>query len=84
MNVQLCTTADPNYKVDKSVTVQLSLSCTLKDETSVENPTILVATSANISGYNYMYIQEFGRYYFITDIVSVRDGLWAVSGHVDV
>lgn len=84
MNVQLCTTSDPNYKVDKSVTVQLSLSCTLKDETSVENPTILVATNTNISACNYMYIPEFDRYYFITDIVSVRDGLWAVSGHVDV
>lgn len=84
MNVQLCTTSDPNYVVNKTVTTQLTLTCNLKDETSVENPTILVATSNNISGYNYMYIQEFGRYYFITDIVSVRDGLWAVSGHVDV
>ena len=31
-----------------------------------------------------MHIPEFGRYYYITNIVSVRTGLWAISGHVDV
>ena len=28
-------------------------------------------------------IQFEGRYYFITDIRSVRDGLWEITGHVD-
>ncbi|MBR3599318.1 MAG: hypothetical protein IKL53_05490 [Lachnospiraceae bacterium] len=31
-----------------------------------------------------MYIPDFGRYYFINDVVSVRNGLWEVHGHVDV
>ena len=31
-----------------------------------------------------MYISDFGRYYFIEDIISVRDGLWEIHAHVDV
>lgn len=57
----------------------------LKDETSVINPTILVAGISHLfDKYNYMEIPKLGRSYFITDIVSVRKGLVAVSGHCDV
>lgn len=84
MNVSFYTTSDPNYVVNKTITLQASFTCNLKDSTSVENPVILVTSASNPSGYNYMYIQEFGRYYYITDVVSVRNGLWAISGHVDV
>ena len=83
MEVKLCTTPSETYRVDKSVTVQATAECTLKEGTSVENPVILLASS-NISGCNYMYIPDFGRYYFIHDIISVRNGLWEVHGHVDV
>ena len=33
---------------------------------------------------NYIYIPEFNRYYFITDIVSVRTNMWRLNMHVDV
>lgn len=73
-----------NYVVDKSISLQGSIQCTLKDDTSVEDPVILLTTSANISSYNYMWIPAFGRYYFINDVVSVHNNLWEVSAHVDV
>lgn len=38
----------------------------------------------NIFRSNYMYIAEFQRYYFITDIESLNNRLWAIHGHVDV
>ena len=37
-----------------------------------------------MSSYNYCYIPEFKRYYFIDEIVSVKNGIWRVSLHVDV
>lgn len=83
MQVQIGTTPDETYKVDKTFTPTATYECVLKDGTSVENPVLLLNTS-NISGCNYMYIQDFGRYYFINDVVSVRNGLWEVHGHVDV
>lgn len=38
----------------------------------------------NPSSYNYAYIPEFGRYYFISDMVHVSKGLWRISMQVDV
>lgn len=33
---------------------------------------------------NYVYIPDFNRYYFIEDIVSIRNNLWRINMHVDV
>ena len=33
---------------------------------------------------NYAYIPEFNRYYFINDIISIRQNLWQISLSVDV
>lgn len=69
--------------VDKSLSSAYSTSAVLKDNTSVTDPVVLVNVS-NPSRWNYMHIPEFGRYYFIMEITSVREGLWAITGHVDV
>ena len=84
LTVNFYTNSSENYRVDKTITLQATADCLLKEATSVENPVIIINSGSNISGFNYMYIQDFGRYYFITDIVSVRNGVWEVSGHVDV
>lgn len=62
-----------------------TLTGTLKDSTSITNPTIIIR--GNISGLlscNYFKIPSFNRSYFITDITSVREGVIEVSGHTDV
>lgn len=61
----------------------MTLTGTLRGESSVINPSFQIETT-NPSSYNYCYIQEFGRYYFITDITSVRNGLWRIDCSVDV
>lgn len=53
----------------------------LKDGCSVMRPVVLLE-AGNISGCNYAHISEFGRYYFITDIVSVNN-LWEVHMRCD-
>lgn len=56
--------------------------CDLKGETSIINPTIVLHAS-DISGYNYAYIDSFGRYYFMRDITSIANNLWSISLEVD-
>lgn len=52
--------------------------CTLKAPSSVLNPVAIIQTDSNISGCNYAHISSFARYYFITNIVSVSNGIWEV------
>lgn len=57
----------------------------LRGECEITDPVILVPAGAGaFTGLNYFYIEEFGRFYFITKIRSVRTGMVEVSGHVDV
>lgn len=74
--------------VDKELLLQTpDLTGTLRDGTSIIDPVIIV--EANSPGFqanhsNYIYIEAFGRYYYITDIVSINHTLWELHCHVDV
>lgn len=85
MNITLKTCISENNRLSKSFSGSgESHSFDFKGESSVFNPTILIATSSNITGYNYAEISDFGRKYFITDITVIRAGLYQVELHVDV
>lgn len=62
-----------------------SFDCVLKDTSGVINPTIALKLdmSFNVSAYNYAYIPDFERYYFVREWTWER-GLWIASLDVDV
>lgn len=63
----------------------LTLSGYLRSECSVLQPVIVIEMTGNtITQYNYCYIPEFGRYYFINNIESVRTNVWRIHCNVDV
>lgn len=70
-------------KISKNLTNNTHISGTLRNETGVMNPVILIH-SVNPTKFNYVYIPEFNRYYFITDMVSIRTDIWQIKLHVDV
>lgn len=84
LTATLYISASPVEKIGKALTAGGSYSVTLKDTTSVLNPVLILKTSDPVYNYNYLYIQEFGRYYFINDIRSVNNNVWEISAHVDV
>lgn len=84
LSVTLMNNSSPVEQIGKVLTSGPSESCALKENTSVLKPVIIIRSSDNIFSYNYMYIQEFGRYYFIDDIISVNNNLWEIHAHVDV
>lgn len=84
ISVQLMNNNSPVEKIGKSLSSGTSFSCALKDTTSILKPSLIIRSSADIFSYNYMYISDFGRYYFIDDIISLHNDLWEVKGHVDV
>lgn len=82
--ISLYKTASENNRVVKALTSGIELYGELRNQTSVFNPSIRIESDYNISGYNYAYIPEFGRYYYISDITSVRTKCWIISLRCDV
>ena len=83
MQIKFYYNSSEKNKIGKSISRELTMNGNLRDECSVINPTILVEHS-NLSSYNYVYIPEFKRYYFITEMTIVRNNLWRISLKVDV
>lgn len=74
-------------RVDKTL-VQLSeVEGSLRSPTSIITPIFTVQGQldmANLATLNYIYVPDFKRHYFVTDIRGIRTGLWEISGRVDV
>ena len=83
MDVTLYVNNSEREAINKVLTSDTLLTGSLRSETSVINPSIIIEYE-NPSGFNYCYIDEFDRYYFINNIVSVRTGLWRIEMTVDV
>lgn len=83
MDITLYTNSSERQAITKTLSTGYQLTGSLRNESSVINPSILIEIE-NPSGYNYAYISEFNRYYFITDMISVRTNLWRVNMSVDV
>ena len=83
MNIKFYYNSSEKNKIGKSLSSGLTLNGNLRDECSITSPSILVEATSLVD-YNYCYIPEFKRYYFVSEITSVRNGLWRVSLKVDV
>ena len=60
------------------------MECSIKDDCSVLSPSLIIKAGTNtVPAFNYCHIQEFGRYYWITNWSWVR-GVWQCACNVDV
>lgn len=86
MNIQIQQTTSEKNRIGKSISTLYTASGALREGTSIINPVIRIsgANIPSLKNANYMHIPDFNRYYFITDIKSIRNGLIEISGHVDV
>lgn len=73
--------SDPRI-ISKSVTQVTEFVGTLRNETEVVNPVILVEGA--IPTFNYCFIAAFNRYYFVTDIKTVRNNVYEIHLKSDV
>lgn len=74
---------EPMNKISKSPITKFTLEGTLKEESDVSNPVILVQHNNPVEA-NYAFIGQFNRYYYIKEITSVKTGLWRIQMHCDV
>lgn len=83
MQIKLYKNLSEVNTIGKTLTGESVRTGTLKEGCSVLSPSV-VLTGENLSGFNYAYIPQFSRYYFIKEITSVKSGLWEISMRVDV
>ena len=85
MTIKLYNNLSDKLVVDKNITQNGSdVTGTLRENCSIIDPVIkMSAIGTSLLTSNYAYITEFGRYYYITNIVCVGD-LFEVHMHVDV
>ncbi len=83
-NIRLMTNNSADNVAEKDFTTLDTLTGVLKNETSITQPSILIDYVGALQDCNYFYIPQFQRYYFCTDIKSIRRDLWQISGRCDV
>lgn len=80
MNVYLYNNTKRINSTKAAPTAVDTLTCTLKDNCSFINP-VLRIKAATLPTFNYFNFE--GRYYWLTDLVSLANELWEIHGTVD-
>lgn len=62
-------TSDSRY-LNKNITQvgSSAITCTFKDNTSMENPAVIISPDAYNASCNYVYLTDTSRYYYVTDV----------------
>lgn len=83
MDITLYKNNSEKNKINKSLSNGVTITGSLRNESNVVNPAIIINID-NPTPYNYAYISLFSRYYFITEYVSLRTGIWQLNLKSDV
>lgn len=88
MQIHLFSFTKRSNSTGRPATSGWSVDVLLKEETSILRPSFLLKHDplepAEVYDYNYVFCQEFERYYHITNIEAVRNDLWRIDCDVDV
>lgn len=87
MQIDLFVCKSERNRVNKSehMSNRFTLSGYIRKPTSAMNVSIEIEkTNPLLYDYNYMYINEFKRYYFIDEIINTSNKRWIVNASVDV
>lgn len=82
MQLKLYKSLDEKNRIRKTLTDELELNGALRDSSSVMKPAILIQSEP--LEYNYAYIPEFNRYYFINNITAMRNKAFLLELKCDV
>lgn len=84
LTINLYKISDDKNVVTKTLGTALDVSGVARGSFPVTGGTITVETSTDITKYNYCYVQDTGRYYYIDNIDILRNTLYLLDLKVDV
>lgn len=82
MEIRLYNNVSDNRTIRKKLLNEFSLTGTLRDSCSLLEPVINIESS-NVLRFNYAYISDFQRYYFVKEITNMRKNIWTFELEVD-
>ena len=82
MEIRLYYNTSDNRTIRKKLINEYAISGTLRESCSLLEP-VLTIQHNDVIRYNYAYIPEFQRYYFINKVTSMRKNLWTIELEVD-
>ena len=82
MNIKFYKTVSENNRVNKVLTNEISIDGTLRDELNILNP--VVTFMSNVINFNYCYIEELHRYYYVESVIAIRHNYYMVRLSCDV
>jgi hypothetical protein len=82
MQIKLYYNSSDNRCIKKNITDEFTITGALRESTSVINPEITITSSVPLK-YNYCYITSLKRYYYINNIISIKNGVWKLVMEVD-
>lgn len=83
MNLKLYTNVSEKNCIGKKLINETDFQGVLREQSSIINPAIKVQ-STKLPNFNYAYIPDFNRYYFIVGIRNISTNIWEISLGVDV
>ena len=85
MVVTLYTNSGDTRQLNKNLAVVATISnCQINDTCTILRPVLRFELSASYLAANYVYIPNFNRYYYITDITILNGNQTEITGHCDV
>lgn len=85
MEIKLYHTTSPNNKIGKTLTDESSYDCKFKKDSTCDvlNPVVYIY-SENYIDFNFAYIEQFHRYYFVNNVVIFPNNIYKLELSVDV
>lgn len=83
MKITLFQNVSERNQMDKALTKVKDIDGKFKQSTNIMSP-VLVLSYATLPDFNYIYIEELARYYFVDSITSINEGLWQINCSEDV
>lgn len=83
MEIQLFSMTSEKNRLGKTKTEIATITGSLRNQCNILTPSIVIEYLPP-SSFNYFYIPEFSRYYFVTNITYLTNSIVEISGSVDV
>lgn len=75
MNIELYKCKSPKYKLNKTLEKTLTISANIYEYTQNRNRLSFQFTVSDVGEFNYVYIPEFSRYYFVESVSLSENGM---------